>query len=193
MEVETYEIEEQVETETGTTPTIETEALELIESLGLEGQRGLVVPAEVESEEGRRIPYAEMNREERAVYSVLFPAKTTVTKYSTGILPVRVLQVLGHARDLFTDVQVWHRQAVGPDPILVGRLGSNYTGRFFLLARWGNALKAFPQLKEEAREKLRASWQANIDAKLAECQAFCGSLKFHVEQKLAGEYVNEPF
>ena len=99
MEIETYEIEETVGETAGTTPEVEAEALELIEKLGLEGQRGLVV--EKEDGEACRIPYPIMDDRERAVYGELYPEHQALASYKAGIIPLRVLQVAAHAEQIY--------------------------------------------------------------------------------------------
>lgn len=190
MEIETYEIEEAM-TETGTTPEIEAQALELIEKLDLEGQKSLTV----ETDEGvdTRIPYPEMTSEDEAVYDELFEQKTAVRDYSAGILPVRVLQVVGHAVDLFEEVKVWHRKTQDPDPILVGYQKIAGTTKKFLLARWGEALKSMEALREEATEKLTRRWTASAKNTIAEAQAFLAGIDGKVAKKLQGSYVSTPF
>ena len=101
MEVETYEIEHP-----DTDPQIQAEAVELIEKLDLEGQRTLV-KGEGE-EEKRAIPYHKMDETGRVVFQSLFSQKTEVADYGEGIIPVRVLQMIAHGRELFDHVWVWH-------------------------------------------------------------------------------------
>jgi hypothetical protein len=187
MEVETFEIEEAVGEALGTTPEIEAEALELIESLGLEGQSKLVVRNE-ETGDDERIPYPEMTKAEVETYQARFPVSDKVENYSMGIIPVRVLQVVGHARGIFEEVYVWHDRVRDPDPILVGKSDKVY----YLLARWGDALKSFAEVKVEAATKLREDWERKLKAKIGECQSFLASLDAKVEEKLAGEWVFLP-
>jgi hypothetical protein len=191
MQVETYEIEEHTETDTAATiADLETGALELIEKLALEGQKELVVPHE-ETNRETRIPYPKMTAQERAVYRAIFPTTTPVCKYNAGILPVRVMQVFEHARGLFRLVEVWHAPVTHPDPIMIGcqEAHSHSSENIFLLARWGNALKPFAELIEEARAAIKLQFSEEIAAKIARAQENLAKIDVLVAQKVRGEYV----
>lgn len=158
VEVETFEIEEAT-TPTGTTPEIEAEAAGLIQKLGLKGQHSLTVKQEGGA---TRIPYPEMTAQERAVYGAIFPAHTVIEEYNAGIIPVRVLQVAAHAREMFGLLQVWHKEVRDPDPILVGYKGNQYSTQPHLLARWGDGLRQFSELVKEARATLAAQFRSQL-------------------------------
>lgn len=185
MEIETYEVEENVDK--AMAPAIEAEALAQIEKLGLKGQQKLVVKNPAGADE--RIPYPEMSRHEKAVYETLFPEKTKVEDYDSGIIPVRVLQVIGHATGLFDRVEVWHKPMRDPDPILVAKLGEKY----HLLARWGGeALKSFPVLVKEARALLQEDYERRIEATAQLCKTSLATIKSLVEDGLNGRWVHIP-
>src|SRR6266850_7022476 len=138
MEIQTFEIEETVG---GTTPEVEAQAIELVESLGLKGQRRLIMGT---GEKAERFQYPEMTKVELAVYHEVFPSKTAIEEYDAGIIPVRIMQVAAHAKEYCDKVEVWHKKMRDPDPLLVGLKGtSEYSPNFkrFVLARWGDALK----------------------------------------------------
>lgn len=181
MQVETYEIEEQDET---TAPeAIEEEAKALVEELGLSGQQSLThTHADGVTE---RVPYPKMTQEEAVVYRTLFPTETPVEKYEGGIIPVRVLQVVKHCRDLGLTLVVWHSPQYQPDPVLVGKLGTN---TLFRLARWGSALAPYKKLLGEARESLKRSLKRQAMDTVARGQIVLNDLDGHVEKKLCGEW-----
>lgn len=145
MQVETFEVEEMPG---GTTPEIEAEAVQLIETLGLTGQKELLVPKADATAE--RIQFPEMTAQEQAVYRELFPQQTEVENYSAALIPLRVLQLISYVKEQehFLGLQVWHKKMRDPDPILVGRRKGD---KLYLIARWGDALKQFKDLIEEAR------------------------------------------
>lgn len=156
MLVETYEV-----TETGADGAveIEAEALELIESLGLSGQQSLVRAG---GEEPRRIPYQQMKPDEVRVYKALYPQEVKLERYDAGPIPVRVLQVIAFARDLFDMVVIWAPQQHDPDPVLVGftnRPDVWHRGVPHLLARWGDALDPYPELRERAEGVMAATFE----------------------------------
>jgi hypothetical protein len=183
MEVETYEIEETT-LAGGPSPEVESEAIKLIEDLGLEGQKELIVPSP-RGEGDERIPYPEMSAHETRVYKSLFPQSTEVSKYNAGIIPVRVLQVIGHAQGLFEKVFVWHKRMRDPDPILVGIIGQ----KNYLLARWGSALKPFKELVVEAREVIREMIKAKCEEELRSAQRNLASAEDFTETVLRGEWI----
>ncbi len=161
VEVETYEVEEQNETQAP--EALEAEALQLIDDLGLQGQKSLVIKTPETGEAGERIPYNKMTEDEQRTYKALCPVSVKAADYSAGIIPVRVLQAIAHARKLFDEVQVWHPRVYNPDPVLVGKLGQD----LFLLARWGATLLPFDKLRKAARESIAAQVKARATQQLA--------------------------
>lgn len=167
MQVETYECNE-----TAAEPFEACEeAVGLIESLGLDGQKGLNVKDDI----GRdvRCPYREMTKDEQFAYSVLCPQKTDIKRYDAGPIPLRVLQIASHAAglDVFRRLIVWHAaSAAVPDPVLVGMMPrpSDSTYEFydrpFILARWAESLDAFVTVLKTACEKKRRQLVDQINA-----------------------------
>ncbi len=189
MNVETYEIEEKVDSPTGTCPEMEAEAVRIVEELGLTGQQSLLVQDE-DTGQVNRIPYPKMSSQERVVYGYLFSQHDNIFKYSAGIIPVRILQVIGHSKSLFDSLEIWHDCVVNPDPVLVGMKGNDV----HLLARWGkDALKQFKDLMVEARGKFTEEWTMRAKQRIADCQIWLASMESHVEAKIAGEWIYEPF
>jgi hypothetical protein len=185
IQVETFEVEEV----TGEArPEVEAEAMALAEKLGLEGQIGLVVRAE--SGDSTRIPYPEMTKADAAVYEAVFPVKTEVSKYSAGILPLRVMQVVAYCREreLYGKIEVWHKRVRDPDPILVG-VNSD---KRYLLARWGDALAPMKDLVAEATEKVRAEFLVKLERCKTACAAKIASIDSVVASYLAGEWQHIP-
>jgi len=196
MEVETFEIEEAVGEVSGSAPEIEAAAVALIDSLGLEGQRELLEPSRgADTGMVSRIPYPKLDSHERAVYAALYPTKDRLDQYSAGAIPLRVLQVIEHAKkhSFFENLYVWHSKRFDPDPILVGRNGNEWDGKWYILARWGDALKPFKELAELARVTLYTEWERECKAKIGECQAFIQRLESNIEEHLRGRYVGHPF
>lgn len=147
MQIETFEC-----AEVSSEPVDATaEALELIQSLGLEGQQTLVCPAKAEGQ-STRFPFREMLADEKFVYETLCPKKSPIEKYQASPIPLRVLQIAGMAKALMPDCKlvVWDRaEAAIPDPVLVCENSVSEYDRTFkrwILARWGAELEAFPVL-----------------------------------------------
>ena len=167
MLVETYEVSEARDV---AAPECEAEAIALIESLGLTGQQELVRPKEDGTAE--RIPYRLMTDEECFVYENICPTRTRADKYESGMIPLRVLQVLAHATSLecFRFFEIWHPTDFKmKDPVLVGCMGdSDWSVKRYILARWGEVLDDFPALKKVASELARNSKLAELTKEISE-------------------------
>jgi hypothetical protein len=117
----------------------------LIESLGLDGQRQFVeVPA------GSINPYRRMTADEQFIYETLMPNTCKPEKYTADLIPLRVLQVLAHARSLeyFDELTVRYPALGQDDPVLIGTKNNpgGTPNDLFILARWGEALKPVHEL-----------------------------------------------
>jgi hypothetical protein len=145
MQIETFEC-----SEVSAEPVdASAEAIELIDSLGLDGQRDLVCPATAPGQ-STRFPYREMLKEEVNVYEMLCPKKSPIAKYTSSAIPLRVLQCAAHAKQMKPELNlyVWDRDsAVENDPVLVAEIGESYSVKTrYILARWGEELEAFAVL-----------------------------------------------
>lgn len=158
MQVETYEIEE-IKSSEAATMAADSEAIELIEKLGLAGQRTLV-----NTDTATRFPYPRMTKVQAVVFGAVFPARDPLSKFDAGIIPVRVLQVAAFCKDFpqTAYLEVWHTGVPRKDPILVGRT-SQYHSDNYLLARWGDALESFDVLAEKAKSILQAHYQRRLN------------------------------
>ena len=161
MIVETFEIEGLL------TETDEERAAreDLILEAGLEGQVALGSDA---------IPYRKMTKREDLVYSVLCPNNCSVESYSDGAIPLRVLQVIGHARTLpFDSLRVWYPDSADvKDPVLVGQVGPDYGDRsLYILARWGEELESLDTLARQAAEIARGKVLAAYKKAIASATA----------------------
>lgn len=191
MQVETFEQTEVVggKLEDENSP----EALEIIESLGLQGQKKMTK----ESEGGviTRCPYRTMNIKELRVYECLFPQKTEIQKYQASMIPLRVLQVAAHAKslDLFDRIEVWGEISKPRDPILVGiKKTDSWSHDNYILARWGDALESFEVLFERAKAVTKEHFKAKAEKTRAECEIILASLDSQVMQQMDGGFVHIP-
>lgn len=173
MQVETYEVEE-INSSEAATMAADAEAMELIEKLGLSGQKALSNP-----ETCTRQPYRLLTTLETNTCSVLFPEHTRLENYAQGPIPLRVLQVAAHAKEtgLFKHLEVWHpANPYDKDPVLIGiatdpRPHWDWNSVPFLLARWGDALQSWDELAEKARK----IWIVRMEAKLKALQLKAGN------------------
>lgn len=157
MKIETYEIEEIKNSELSTMAA-DSEAIELIEKLGLAGQKQLLNP-----ETASRFPYPALTKLQELVFTCLFPQKTTLHEFGNEIIPLRVLQVAAYCRDFKQTfwLEVWHSAIAKQDPILIGRSGQ-WSGQQYLLARWGDALLTFEELVIKARPIYEGQCKAKL-------------------------------
>lgn len=166
VQVQTYECEETVAEHV----ECESAAVELIEQLGLAGQRDLLARhAGADGDTTKRCPYRKMEADEQFIYRQLCPQRGTLEKYSAGPIPLRVLQVAAHAKSLnfFETLEVWARESAAvDDPVLVGihkPAGASWGRELFILARWGEALDELPAMMKSAT----AAWLRKAKAKVA--------------------------
>jgi hypothetical protein len=168
MIVETFEVEELV----AEGEPIPQEQVELINQLQLTGQQELISKDDAGDE--NLCPYRKMTKEEQEVYGVLCPDMVKIEHYSAQAIPVRVLQVYAHAQslDMFeTFVVMDKKQAEVKDPVLVGMTGQFYSWQknpirgtgTFILARWGEELAPFSELKQMAMRIRESSYLAELD------------------------------
>lgn len=191
MKVETYEVIS-VDEHNGdvVNELVSEEALALIEALDLGGQRGLLAERKVSGETvTTRNPYRRMTQEEMNIFTTLMPNRHVLARYDEGPLPLRVLQVAAHAKELYDELQVWAPEPGRDDPILVGvEGGSNYGhgarvgGKLFLLARWGEHLDELDTLRAKAKQSILARTKAEI----AEARSGLASFEAGLEAKIDG-------
>jgi nitrogen fixation-related uncharacterized protein len=180
MLVETFEIED-AKSEASAMAT-DAAALELIEKLGLAGQRSLCNSVTV-----TRAQFRAMEREEALVWRTLCDQTHSLETYSDEAIPLRVLEVAARAKEsgMFLRLEVWAPSVARiDDPLLVGvteQLDPRYRDapwmkivRFYLLARWGRSLGKYEDLKKQAIDMLRdrratalAKAKVQVDAALA--------------------------
>ena len=171
------------------------EALALIESLGLSGQKQLLAEKDAGGEVVTvRSPYRLITAEELAVFGAIMPNRTQLEKYDGGPVPLRVLQIAAHAKPLFDELQVWAPEPGRDDPLLVGVNGGSswggsvrLGGKVFVLARWGDVLQPFEALRAKAREILKARVMKSLAKAKAEITAFEQTIDAGLDAHLLGE------
>jgi phage terminase large subunit-like protein len=177
MEIETYEVTEL--NSVGEVENVE-ETKKLVEELGLEGQEKFF------KQESKSIfPYRKITAKEKLVYQTICSQKTDFKKYSDGIIPLRVLQVASHALtfgDVINAVEVWHcPNGDVKDPVLVGRKGTEWSGEYYLLARWGEVLESFESLSKVAKQLIKTHVKGKLAEEKAEMEQFETSLDARIE------------
>ena len=196
MLVETYEVQEVTEQPV----EVNTECSGLVEELELKGQEKFYNPQEPESADP--FCYRKMTAQEKIVIEAICPKKSKIESYSDGPIPLRVLQVAAHVKELrkmeVEDekgfIMVYHPQnADDPDPYLIYRDGSEYSPRsFYLLARWGDELDNWNILKEKARKILTAKLEKKFAEIKADVESGVASVKQTVTLALETGEIREP-
>jgi len=167
VNVETYEVD-------STHPEVDEAANALVEQLGLDGQKVYTNP-----DTGSRCPYRTMTADEDFAYRILCSVHTPVEKFDAEPMPLRVLQVLAHAKDIgvFECFEVWHPARPMKDPVLVGVMpGDKYRTTRYILARWGAELDEFPALMQKALKAHRERLIADLSKIKSEAESRLASI-----------------
>jgi hypothetical protein len=176
MAVETYIEDELQELVTDAEKTDEWRAK--VEELGLTGQASLV---DAKGEKSP-VPFLPLTKGLNNMYQILCPTKIEVTEYRQSTMPSRVLEMIGLCvkEGYFTELQVWYDDQK-PDPILVGVRDKV----LYLIARWGDELRSFPELREIAKAKRIGEMKVRLERSLL-------TLETEVERYLNGDWVYFP-
>jgi hypothetical protein len=195
MNVETYEVIS-IDEQHGSVinEQVSEEALALIETLGLQGQRSLIETRTLDGEEVQtRNPYRLMTGEEQAIFGTLMPNRVKLADYRDGPIPLRALQVAAHAKalDCFDDIEVWCPQPGRDDPILVGvtkaTAENRWRGELRLLARWGDeVLLSLDELRDKAKPIIASRLRAAIAKARGSITAFESGLDDKIDAYLHG-------
>ena len=198
MEIETFELR----TETGDPEVLEDlysdEAEELIDLLGLEGQRSLRAERTTDGGDTTKVtnPYRLMTREEQAIYSAILTETKRLKTYDSGPVPLRVMQIAAHASSVIPnmELEVWQvPDAAAGDPLLVGRVSEKYTAKFYMLARWGDALIPLEELRITAFRNLKAKAALQIKEIESSLSGIKQRLDEMIENHLRGADARLPF
>lgn len=134
------------------------------EELGLTEQLAL-------SEPGKSpIPFESMNVVSNRVYTTLCPAKVKYKAYKKTTIPLEVLSLIALAEkeSYFEEIEIWCDDKT-PDPLAVGVFNAKAWDReYFLIARWGDVLRPFEELKEKAIQVYKNSTLLSLRKNLAE-------------------------
>jgi len=196
MKVETYEVisDDPSQGDNALTNELESaEAVVLIESLGLAGQRKLLVKIG-DADAPIRNPYRQMTQAERNIYGVMCPKVVELSEYEEGPIPIRVLQVAAHAKEFFPRLEVWCDPGSRDDPLLVG---ADHTSTYsvkvrHLLARWGDVLYSMDELIAKAVPRIRADWERQVREGIEKRTTFLASMDAQIMAHLNGQPVSLP-
>ncbi len=197
IQVETFEIEDAKHGELSQM-AFDAEAAELVEKLGLSGQKLIQNPETL-----TRCPYPMAEKEQVLVYRALNAETCKPEDYSLDAIPVRVMQVLAHAKDLkfFTSFAIWYpKSARVEDPVLVGLRtwkppGSTWDSTdTYILARWGRMLLPFEKLQDMALKTMRGRAISKIAKNLGDLTACAETAKTTTDLKFLAHdfYLSTP-
>lgn len=158
MEIETYEVTEMYED--GSTEDLAL-VQELLLELELEGQVDLL-----DQTGGKQFPYRKMEAEEWEIFHLLCPNQDRVENYNGEAIPLRVLQVIHHAKSIeneagepfFDYIRVMYpANADIDDPVVYGQNGKyDHSSQKYILARWGKTLAPLSELRKLAGDIKRS-------------------------------------
>lgn len=143
----------------------------LREQLGLQ-------PVERKTETAAPFKFRPITTEEMNVFKILFPASTAIESYK-NFIPNEVLEELVAFKETcpyrIIDLTVMHPAEYDPDPVLVAGVRTendnyNWANKIYIIARWGDALAPFVELREKAVElfkKQRLQALVNIKRQVA--------------------------
>jgi hypothetical protein len=171
MDIETFEVEIGAD---GISAEEKAAAAAICDKLGLSAQKELIDGGAV-----KKCPYRGMTKEEVTVFSAIFCNKVDVDKFDSGFIPVRVLQVLEHARSLgiFEGVNVWKSEDLSREFLLVGGIKQGYNTVPYILARWGDGIEKYSKLKARAGKVIREELRAKAEEVSRRVAIFIESLK----------------
>jgi hypothetical protein len=135
------------------------------EELGLSGQLELTAP------EKSPLPFEFMDTVTKRVYETLCPSKVNFKEYKKTAIPLEVLSLihLSVNEKYFDEIQIWYDDK-SPDPLAVGinKHGEYGATDNYTIARWGDVLKPFAELKELAIARYTNSSTLTLKGKIAD-------------------------
>lgn len=154
--------------------------------LGLENQLTL-------AQDGKSpIPFAFMNQVTKRVYETLCPMKVELIKYSKTPIPLEVLGLiqLSQNEKYFKSIEIWYDDK-SPDPLAVGRLKNDeyqWNDDLYLIARWGDVLRPFEELKKMAIKVFTESKRIELTRSIVKLESDLKTLEADVMAHFDAQY-----
>lgn len=141
--------------------------LEKCKFLGLENQLTL-------SEKDKSpIPFEFMNQSMKRVYETLCPEKVELNRYDKTPIPLEVLGLIELAKreGYFDKIEIWYDDKA-PDPLAVGYKykgpkSESWNSDKYTMARWGDVLRPFNELKALAVERFTHTKRIELNRTIA--------------------------
>jgi hypothetical protein len=152
---------------------------EKCELLGLDKQIALT------TKQASPIPFEVMNTVSRRVYETICPTKVRYAEYGKTAIPLEVLSLihLSENESYFKEIQIWYDDK-SPDPLAVGiKQKSKYEwdNELYLIARWGDALRPFDELKKMAVKIYTATTKLTLKKKISDAQHKLENLELNTQ------------
>lgn len=162
---------------------------ELVEELGLSGQKALTM----EAKNNEPVPFTYMKTQMRGVLNTLCPVKVAAADYNVEAIPLEALAMFKLAKDYFERVEIWYDDEA-PDPVMVGLLKPEEWNlenkKPYLIARWGAELADWDKLYKEALKRLTTEKTELLELKLAKVQAQLKTAHNDAREQLRGKWVS---
>lgn len=130
------------------------------------------------------IPFDCMNTVSLRVYETICPAKVDYKKYNRTAIPLEVLSLiaLSEKEGYFDNIQIWYDDK-SPDPLAVGSIKNSDGWNFktYSIARWGDVLISFDDLKAKALEVYKKSTRIALSKKIADSNTLLQNLDVNAE------------
>lgn len=141
--------------------------------LGLNKQLDLCAP------DKSPVPFEFMNTVTMRVYEQLCPAKSKYKEYDKTAIPLEVLSLIALAERerYFESIEIWYDDK-SPDPLAVGYIKKGEWSRdLYLIARWGDVLRPFEELKERAISLYQRVGRLNLERRISESQYLLANIE----------------
>lgn len=130
------------------------EWMKQVQELDLKGQAQLIS----KDVDDKPSIYINMNASLCHVFKVLCPRKVDYKEYDKSTIPLEVLKEIAlcvHEK-YFHKISIWYDDRE-PDPIVVGHISGSSSSPLHLIARWGDEILPFEELRIKAKNRLTSS------------------------------------
>lgn len=128
-------------------------------------------------------PFEFMNTVSLRVYENICPAMVNYRDYNKTAIPLEVLSLiaLSEKEKYFSKIEIWYDDK-SPDPIAVGIIKkAEWDYDRYLIARWGDAIRPFEELKDLAVERFKKSSLLTLRKKISDAEECIKNLELNAE------------
>lgn len=145
---------------------------------------GLVQQIALANGDKSPIPFECMNTVSERVYETLCPTKVNYKTYHKTAIPLEVLSLIALAEKekYFEKIEIWHDDKT-PDPLAVGYVKEGaYSYKKYAIARWGDVLRPFEELKSTAIRVYQNSKIIELRKKIADYNRMLEDITINTER-----------